>query len=93
MTPLHFPRWRHCQHYLRCGDEQMKYPGRPERIWFALTGILCLFALGCMAVGFFFNFEQILGVGLWLAAGGVCSASLPLALLFIVMIAEKLRSK
>ena len=69
----------------------MKCPGRPERLFQAVTGTLVLSGLGCMVVGYVIDHPLVVTVGWWLGVLGVVFASLPLVLFLVVLVIEKLR--
>jgi hypothetical protein len=70
----------------------MKYPGRPERVWLAVVSLLAVSGLACLAIGIYFGQETVLSVGWWLGVCAIGLASIPLCLLVVMLVVEKLRS-
>jgi hypothetical protein len=70
---------------------EMKYPGSPERIFLAVTGMFILCGLGCMIVGLVLKDQRVVTVGWWVVVCGIILAFLPLMLLLVVLAIEKLR--
>jgi hypothetical protein len=69
----------------------MNFPGRPERFFIFLIGILALFALGCVIVGRGIENQLVLRIGWWLGVLVIGFASLPLLVVVILSVVEKLR--
>ena len=74
------------------GREWMKkYPGRPERVFIALVGILALAGFGCMAVGYFVDQNMLLKIGRWLGLVAIVLAYVPLILSLVLLLVKNLR--
>jgi hypothetical protein len=69
----------------------MKCPANPETVFLAVTGTFILSGLGCAIVGSVIDDQRIITVGRWTLVCGFILAFLPLTLLLVFLVIEKLR--